>query len=61
MIPQPVPQKRQAALSHLQPPSAVFAAASSSAGTFIPIAAAAEAAAELFRNSLLESDISSPI
>ena len=40
--------------------SSLVAAASSSAGTLIPIAATAEAAAELLRNSLLESDIFSP-
>jgi hypothetical protein len=48
-------------LSHLQPLSAELAAACKSAGTLIPTAAAADAAAELLRNSLLESDIFSPI
>jgi hypothetical protein len=47
-------------LSHLHPPSAAFACACRFAGTVIPTAAAALAAAELFRKSLLESDIFSP-
>jgi hypothetical protein len=48
-------------LSHLQLLSAFLAAASRSDGTVIPIAAAAEAAAELLRNSLLESDMFTPV
>jgi hypothetical protein len=51
MIPQPVPQKRQAALSHLQSDSAFAAAACTSTGTAIPTAPAAAAAAELFKKS----------
>ncbi len=57
MIPHPVPQNLQAALSHLHPACAVFDAACKVAGTVIPTAAAAEAAAELFKKSLLESAI----
>jgi hypothetical protein len=55
IIPQPVPQNLQAALSHLQLDSASFAAALNVVGTLIPTAAAALAAAELFKKSLLES------
>ena len=60
IIPHPVPQNRHAALSHLQPAWAVSEAALRLLGTLIPTAAAAEAAAELLRKSLLESAILSP-
>ena len=50
IIPQPVPQKRQTALSQRQPASAFFAAL---AGLAIPAAPHAAATAELFINSRL--------
>jgi hypothetical protein len=57
IIPHPVPQKRHAALSQRHPACPWSAAASTLAGTAIPIAVAADAAAALFKNSLLSNDI----
>ena len=55
MIPHPVPQKRQTALSHRHSASVSFAAAFKSSGTAMPIAAAALTAAVVFRKSLLDT------
>jgi len=51
MIPHPVPQKRQGALSQRQPASPCAAAARASSGTAMPTALAAATAAELFKKS----------
>ena len=54
IIPQPVPQKRQTALSHRQPPAgAPGLAAESFLGSVIPTAVAAAAIAVVFTKSLL--------
>src|SRR5208337_1318267 len=58
IMPQPVPQNLHTALSHFQPASVFFTMPNSSSGTIMPAAVAAETAAVILRNSLLDSDIS---
>ena len=56
MIPHPVPQNLQTALSHLHDFSASFDLADKEDGTLMPIAEQAEAAAALLIKSLLFID-----